>query len=164
MFGENNPKATLIWEKVKQIRTEVISFDNTIVNVSKKYNINDVQAGRIINNKSWVDKNYIPPDKKILKNNAIIPLLKRTEQQRVLLHTDPEQVKRFLADGLTYKIIAKKLNVSIRSVAIFIKNNNLGKFVLKDKKRIFTEASLKSLRDSQRKNMKKVERVDPKTR
>lgn len=60
-IGEKHSMSKLTHIQVKEIRIKWITGNYLQWQLAEEYGISDVQIGYIVNNKSWYDKDYIPP-------------------------------------------------------------------------------------------------------
>lgn len=67
--GNNNHRAKLNWDKVKEIRRMFISKE-TLTSLSKKYNVSSRTIARVVYNVDWYDENYISPIPRKIKRNS----------------------------------------------------------------------------------------------
>lgn len=92
--------------EIKIIRNEFDNNMNTIYSLSLKYNVTKMAMYRIIMNKTYYDKNYIPPN---ICNK--------------LTDKDATNIRKLYSNGLSVKQIMKIYNVKHKAVYEIINNN-----------------------------------------
>jgi hypothetical protein len=64
--GEGNPSHKLELYQINEIRTKWLTGEYTTYQLAREYNISPRAIQAIVNNKTWYDSKYIPPDKEMV--------------------------------------------------------------------------------------------------
>jgi len=106
--GEKNPLAKITWCIVNDIRAYYFKSNMTQKEIAIKYKISRRTVGNIVNNKSWVDKQYVPPkfNKKDKLNKELANKIK----------------KQYGSGKYTYLDLAKLYGVSFQTIGLIITN------------------------------------------
>lgn len=114
--GENHCRATFTKEKVDQIRQKYISDKRiTMRELSKEYNVTEDIIEYIINNKTYVDKNYKVPIYKSGKEGE-------HNSHAKLNWKNVDDIRKRYKNGEMTKKLAKEYNVERHAISNIIKN------------------------------------------
>lgn len=107
LLGEGSPNSKLTWEQVKQIRKMYVSEEVSMVTMSRRFGVSKTCIQQIIENKTWLDKQYEFKTKRKLN-------FKKAEMIRTLYKTQNlslfEISKKYNVDkGTIYKIVHDKI-------------------------------------------------------
>lgn len=126
--GEKHPRSKLTWEKVGEIRKKSKTNNFTNKELSKMYNISETVIDKIIQNKNWIDKDYVYV-KKPSRSGERCNFAKLTWEL-------VKQLRKEYQLGIPPRELIKKYNITKYSIYLIMKNKNWHDpdFVLKKNK------------------------------
>lgn len=120
--GSKNWNSKLTWDDIRYIR-EKYTNDNkySSQDIAREFNISKTNALYIVNNNSWVDKNYVVPD----KNEKRKPSDKENNGNKKLNKESVCNIRELYSTGnYSYIKLAKRFGVGKTTISHIIKNRS----------------------------------------
>lgn len=108
--GDNNHRAKLTFDEVKEIRHKFNFLRHTLVMLSKDYGISSRTIARVIYNQDWCDENYIPPTPRKIDNFG----------RPKLTLEKANQIRQMRQDGTSLLELSKLFGVTKENISAIV--------------------------------------------
>lgn len=111
--GDKNPLAKLSWEIVNNIRNDYKTGHFSSRQLAKKYDVDKSNILFIVQNKTWIDENYTPPEKNLKKVQKSSCDEEEHPSSKLTWELVDQIRNEYKNSKVTMKFLAEKYNLSI---------------------------------------------------